>query len=200
MGRIQSFDADTVVRAARDLFWDRGYDRASLSDLEGATGLNRSSLYNAFGNKRGLFDAAVQDYLDSVIRPRLAVLQSAAPNESALLEYFEGLRRTVATLPKDSPRRGCLLVNCAAGLAGHDDPTRAVIEDYRAELAAALRFAIVSAGLGAEADPAALEARVRTLASLSVSAMLISRVNRDEAVALLATAGAHINEWVGPRA
>jgi len=199
MGRTQSFERDAVVRTARDLFWDRGYDLASLSDLEAATGLNRSSLYNAFGSKRGLFDAAVQDYLTTVIRPRLAVLRRGSPDASPLLDYFATLSHDVATLSDDSPRRGCLLINCAAGLSGHDDPTRTLVEGYRAELAAALRFALVTAGLGTEADAAALDSRVRTLASLSVSAMLLSRVNRDEAVALLDTAGAHITAWAAHR-
>jgi len=199
MGRTSSFDEYTVIRAARDLFWDRGYDLASLSELESATGLNRSSLYNAFGSKRGLFDAAVQDYLNAVIRPRLAVLHGASREGQSLLEYFDGLRHAVATLPDDSPRRGCLLVNCAAGLAGHDGPARLVVEDYRAELAHTLRFALVSAGLGTEQDAPVLDARVRTLSALSVSAMVMSRVNRDEAVALLATAGTHISAWLADR-
>jgi len=200
MGRTQSFDSDAAVRAARDLFWDRGYDQASLSDLEQATGLNRSSLYHAFGNKRGLFDAAVQNYLTTVIRPGLAILWRGSADASALLEYFEGLRYAVATLPVDSPRRGCLLVNCATGLAGHDDPARTVVDDYRAELAEGLRMALVSAGLGTDHYAADLDAKVRTLTSLSVSAMVLSRVNRDEAVAVLATAGAQIEAWAAARA
>lgn len=197
MGRLQTFDNSVVVQAARDLFWDKGYEAASLADLEAATGLGRSSLYHAFGSKRGLFDAAVTDYLDSVIRPRLAVLRAGTPDASALLEYFDGLSRATAALADDSPRTGCLLVNCAAGLAAHDDPARAVVEGYRIELADALRHALASASASnaADADPARLDERVRTLASLSMSAMLVARVNRDEAVALLDTAASQVRTW-----
>ncbi len=52
MPRVQEFDTDTVVARARDLFWDKGFEATSVPDLERVTGLNRSSLYNAFGSKR----------------------------------------------------------------------------------------------------------------------------------------------------
>ncbi|MEB0267133.1 MULTISPECIES: helix-turn-helix domain-containing protein [unclassified Cryobacterium] len=201
MGRMPSFDAPVVVTAARDLFWDRGFEAASLADLERVTGLGRSSLYHAFGSKRGLFDAAVADYLETVIRPRLRPLLAESAGRAALLEYYGGLSLAVASLPADSPRRGCLLVNCAAGLAGHDDLARKVVDDYRSELTAALRHALAGAAAAAEttpgtgAAPAVLDERARTLASLSMSVMLLARVNRDESLALLATAAAQVQSW-----
>lgn len=200
MGRLQAFDTTTAVQAARDLFWDQGFEGTSLTDLERATGLNRSSLYHAFGSKRGLFDAAAQDYLDEVIRPRLAGLVAAGsahteatgdratPEDAtaALVGYFASLARAVNALPADSPRRGCLLVNASAGLAAHDDAARAVVDGYRIELTAALRGALASA---VPARPAqALDADARVLASLSISAMVLARVNPGEAEAVLAGA------------
>ena len=199
MGRTASFDTPVVVTAARDLFWDRGFEAASLADLERVTGLGRSSLYHAFGSKRGLFDAAVTDYLETVIRPRLRPLLAESSGRAALLEYYGGLSIAVASLPEDSPRRGCLLVNCAAGLAGHDALARKVVDDYRAELTAALRNALAGAAAetspGADAEAAVLDERARTLASLSMSVMLLARVNREESLALLATAAAQVQAW-----
>jgi len=199
MGRTPSFDTPVVVTAARDLFWDRGFEAASLADLERVTGLGRSSLYHAFGSKRGLFDAAVTDYLETVIRPRLRPLLAESAGRSALLEYYGGLSLAVASLPDDSPRRGCLLVNCAAGLAGHDAHARAIVDDYRAELTAALRHALAGAAAetepGTDSAPAVLDERARTLASLSMSVMLLARVNRDESLALLGTAAAQVAAW-----
>lgn len=208
MGRLQTFDSTTVVQSARDVFWDLGYDGASLADLEVATGLNRSSLYHAFGSKRGLFDAAVADYRDTVIRPRLSSLQADAAGRAELLAYFDELRDAVGRLPLDSPRRGCLLVNCATGLAAHDEPAREVVEAYRTELAAALRNAIVGAGEVAarrsdegsavrmdEHTDDRTDERVRTLASLSMSAMLLARVNAAESAALLLTAADQVCAW-----
>jgi TetR/AcrR family transcriptional repressor of nem operon len=197
MGRLQTFDSITVVQSARDVFWDLGYDGASLADLESATGLNRSSLYHAFGSKRGLFDAAVADYRDTVIRPRLNGLLADGAGRAELLAYFDELRDAVGRLPLDSPRRGCLLVNCATGLAAHDEPAREVVEAYRIELAAALRHAIAGAAAGAGEHAAAerVDERVRTLASLSMSAMLLARVNAAESAALLRTAADQVRAW-----
>lgn len=214
MGRQQTFDTTAVVQAARDLFWDHGYEATSLSDLEEATGLNRSSLYHAFGSKRGLFDAAAQDYLDTVIRPRLAALVAVAdvaPDAasaaqappaaqrsqavSALVEYFDSLARAVAALPPGSSRQGCLLVNATAGLAAHDDGARAVVEGYRIELTQALRGALAVAG--PTRTPEDLEADARVLASLSVSAMVLARINQGESVALLTSAVAMVERLTG---
>jgi len=199
MGRIQTFDTVAVVQAARNLFWDRGYDATSLAELEQATGLARSSLYNAFGSKRGLFDAAVADYLETVIRPRLRGLLTGANDASGLLAYLDGLRLAVEARPTDSgdsPARGCLLVNCAAGLAGHDDPARAIVDGYRVELVAALRHALLAAGADSHTDSALAEERARTLTSFTMSAMLLARVNPDESVALLATASGLVRGWI----
>jgi AcrR family transcriptional regulator len=191
MGRNQAFETASVVRAARDVFWDRGFEATTVADLEEATGLRRSSLYHCFGNKRGLFDAAVGDYLAAVVRPRLAVLRSGAADSSALVEYFDTLRTAIGELGQSS--RGCLLVNCAAGLAAHDTAACAVVDGYRAELTGALRDALAAAST----DPGAalLDSRVRTLAACSMSAMLLARVNRTEAVALLTTACDLVMAW-----
>ncbi|SDO03947.1 transcriptional regulator, TetR family [Cryobacterium flavum] len=195
MGRMQTFDSGVVVQAARNLFWDKGFDGASLAELEAATGVGRSSLYHAFGSKRGLFDAAVTDYLETVIRPRLAGLRAGPRDSSALLEYFAGLARATVTQAPDSAQTGCLLVNCAVGLAAHDEPTRAVVEGYRIELAEALRHALENAAAPSPSAAESVDERVRTLTSLSISAMLMARVNRDEAIALLSTASNQIRDW-----
>ncbi|MDH6236400.1 helix-turn-helix domain-containing protein [Cryobacterium sp. CG_9.6] len=196
MGRTQSFERVTVVQSARDLFWDKGFDAASLADLEDATGLKRSSLYHAFGSKRGLFDAAVEDYLHTVVRPRLRLLTGAGGGRASLLAYFDSLRQMVSAVAEDSPRRGCLLVNCAAGLAGHDDSARQVVDSYRSELTSALQYALGAAeGAPDDVRPNQVTGRAQILASLSTSAMLLARVNATESVALLTTALDQIRLW-----
>ncbi|GAB3127074.1 TetR/AcrR family transcriptional regulator [Glaciibacter psychrotolerans] len=192
MGRTQTFDSTQVVRAARDVFWDKGFDAASLPDLEAATGLGRSSLYHAFGSKRGLFDAAVQDYLDTIIRPRLAVLTEAPLSTDAVGEYFGGLIQAIETLHEDSPQRGCLLVNSAI-FASHDEALRGVIENYRAELHDAIGQALRSRFTDASSET--IVQRTRLLTSLTVSALLIARINRAEAVAVLHSALDLLADW-----
>ncbi|MBM7369066.1 TetR/AcrR family transcriptional regulator [Gordonia hydrophobica] len=134
MGRNQTFDTDDVIRAARGVFWARGFEGASLPELERATGLSRSSIYHAFGSKRGLFDAAVDSYLGEVVRPRLRPLTGGDVDPEAIDQYLAGLRAALlraGTLPATS---GCLLVNTAGAPIGHDAAVAHVISAYAAEL------------------------------------------------------------------
>ncbi|SKC39057.1 TetR/AcrR family transcriptional regulator [Okibacterium fritillariae] len=216
MGRQQVFDTVHAVEAARDLFWQLGYEAVSLTDLERATGLNRSSIYNAFGSKRGLFDVAVENYLETIIRPRIAPLLDPSNSPSAaadaLIRYFTALAETVAALPADSPRQGCLLVTAAPGIAGQDETVRQVVADYHSELVGAFTAALERAG-GAQAgevqvaaaqdrqthadrpsDPKSVS-RARLLASLSVSAFALAKVDRGESIVLLHTGADFATEW-----
>lgn len=193
MGRTPLFDHATVVRAARDVFWAQGFEATSIADLERATGLGRSSLYHGFGSKRGLFDAVLDDYLDTVIRPRLRLLR-AGPAGDGLLRYLASLQAAIEALPHDAARRGCLLVNCAAGFAGHDEPAREVVTAYWAELAAALRDALAAAD-GPDGEPDRIDQRARTLAGLSTSALLLARVDKAEPLAMLSAAGDLVRSW-----
>jgi AcrR family transcriptional regulator len=63
-GRPREFDADEVLDRALDVFWRKGYEGASLSELTEAMGINRPSLYAAFGNKEELFRKALDRYAD----------------------------------------------------------------------------------------------------------------------------------------
>ena len=62
LGRPRAFDRDQALELALDVFWRKGYEGASLSDLTEAMGINPPSLYAAFGDKEGLFMEAVQRY------------------------------------------------------------------------------------------------------------------------------------------
>ncbi|UOQ57129.1 TetR/AcrR family transcriptional regulator [Leucobacter allii] len=138
MARTASFDRDTVVRAALDVFWRVGYEAAAIPEIELATGLSRSSLYNTFGSKRGLFDAAVALYLDGVIRPRLRPLQADPVAPGAIAEYLAGLRDALARPDSAAARSGCLLVNTAGAPIAEDAAVAGIITAYRAELRTAL--------------------------------------------------------------
>jgi AcrR family transcriptional regulator len=63
-GRPRAFDADQALEKAMRVFWKRGYDGASLPELTEAMGINRPSLYAAFGNKESLFRRAVERYVE----------------------------------------------------------------------------------------------------------------------------------------
>lgn len=183
MGRTQTFDTAEAVRAARGVFWERGFEGAPLPELERATGLSRSSIYHAFGSKRGLFDAAVESYLDEVIRPRLAPLTGEVVAPEALETYLGGLRAALLTTGSLPATSGCLLVNTAAAPIGTDDAVARVVASYRAELREAFARGIRAA------LPELAGTEVDTLADactgLVVSAFALVRVAPDAAASAI---------------
>src|SRR6266852_4369991 len=79
MAGTKQFDHDTVVDRAMMLFWRMGYGGTSIQDLEKATRLRRGSLYNAFGDKQGLFVAALKRYESTVGQERIEQLSNPDP-------------------------------------------------------------------------------------------------------------------------
>ncbi|WP_265522887.1 TetR/AcrR family transcriptional regulator [Oerskovia flava] len=183
MGRPQTFDTADVVRAARATFWEHGYEDASMPRLEVSTGLRRSSLYHAFGSKRGLFDAAVTSYLDEVVRPRLAALTAPDVAPDAVIDYFAGLRAALASPGTVQAESGCLLINAAGAPIGKDPVVRETVAAYRAELRTAVRAGVVA---HFPDRSAAEHDRVADLCTaLLVSALLLTRVDHPQALANL---------------
>lgn len=186
MPRTEGFDRTTVARDAQTLFWSTGYENTSIPDLEAATGLSRSSIYNAFGSKRGLFDAAVQSYLDEVVRPRLRPLQTDPVAPDAIVDYLSGLRDAFERADSMPATSGCLLVNAAGAPIARDAQVARTIADYRAELHAALLR-----GVSAHRPDRPARARARlsdAVTGLVVSAFALARVDPPLAANTLTTA------------
>jgi TetR/AcrR family transcriptional repressor of nem operon len=133
MGRRRRYEPRDVITAARDLFWERGYELTSVSDVERRTGLNRSSLYQAFGSKRGLFDAALDRYLEEITGELFSVLRNAGGGPTAVVHFF---RRLASSFRADPERagRGCLLLNTIAELGGRDPDLTRVAAAHRDRL------------------------------------------------------------------
>lgn len=180
MGRAQSFDRAAVVGSARTLFWQVGFDGAAIPELEAATGIRRSSMYHAFGSKRGLFDAVVQSYLDEVVRPRLRPLQVDDVEADAILEYLAGLRDVFAHPDSMPASHGCLLINTAGGPIARDPQIARVIAEYRGELETAF-----ARGIRARFSSMDHEARSRlgaAVTGLVITAFALARVDSAQAV------------------
>lgn len=187
MARTNAFDHDTVVRAARTLFWQHGYEGASIPELEAATGIRRSSLYNTFGSKRRLFDTAVQSYLDEVIRPRLRPLQADTVAPDAITGYLSGLHEAFENLESMPATNGCLLINTANAPIAHDPQVARVIADYRAELHAAIRAGI-HAYHPTSTFTAAMQRLSEAVTGLLIAAFAIARIDPAQAARNVNTA------------
>ena len=107
-----------MLALVRDTFWNNGYAATSVDDLATATGLNRPSLYAAFGDKHALYLRALARYRCAHMAGAFAALDSPdAPLRPTLEQLFDAL---AAEAPGDAPRRGCFMVNATTERAGCD--------------------------------------------------------------------------------
>jgi TetR/AcrR family transcriptional repressor of nem operon len=118
MGRPREFDEDQVLGAALERFWQKGYEATSLADLTECTGLQKGSLYGAFGDKRKLYLMALAHYQDQGLEDITAALSADSSPRAALRGFFAEV--VARSLSKDGSR-GCLCVNTAVELAPHDE-------------------------------------------------------------------------------
>ncbi len=123
MARPREFDETRALDQALCVFWKLGFEGAAISDLTEATGLQRQSLYNTFGDKHGLFLASLQRYRS---RSDEALTPLARPDAGLadLAKYMRG----VIELQRTMGFGACLLVKTAFGSEGGDVRVRAIVE------------------------------------------------------------------------
>lgn len=120
-GRPRSFDRETVLDSALKLFWEHGFQGTSLADLTAATGLNKPSLYAAFGDKEALYLQALERYVHSEIAQRLQLLDADDDARVAIATFL----RSMAALFTDAQQPGgCFIVNGTADNGGASMPAR----------------------------------------------------------------------------
>jgi AcrR family transcriptional regulator len=163
MGRPRSFDIDRALDRALRVFWRKGYEGTSLSDLTRTVGVNRPSLYAAFGDKEALFRKALDRYLTGP-----AVYTQEALKEPTARAVVERLLEGAAEL-NASPRNpgGCLMVQGALATGEAADSIQQELAARRTAGEAALRRRLERAksdgDLRADADPADLARYVATI-------------------------------------
>ncbi|MFY1674098.1 TetR/AcrR family transcriptional regulator [Plantactinospora sp. WMMB334] len=163
IGRPRGFDIDEALERAMQVFWARGYEGASLTDLTGAMGITKTSMYAAFGNKEQLFRKALQRYGQGPASYATHALKE--PTARAVAEAF--LRGSVQTTTRPDAPSGCLSVQGA--LASGDDgrPAREVLVDWRNDAGARLeeRFqrAVEEGDLPPDANPTRLARYIMTV-------------------------------------
>jgi len=136
-GRPRSFDPDAVLDKARAVFWNQGYAATSLDDLAAATGLNRPSLYAAFGDKRALYLAALGRSRDEALTAMGKALTSDAPLKPLMGRILE---RTVEVYRSgEVAQRGCFLIGTAVTQAVEDAEIRELVADFIARTEAVFR-------------------------------------------------------------
>ncbi|MGH8792003.1 MAG: TetR/AcrR family transcriptional regulator [Stackebrandtia sp.] len=193
-GRPRSYATEDVVRAARDVFWERGYEATSLVDLEERTGLGRSSIYQVFGSKRGLFFAALRSYLREIAEPRLAPLEGRNARLSDVAAYLDGLSDSLLT-GRMQAVGGCFMVNTITELGPRDADARQIGMQYRDQMKGALAKALRAAEARGEIDAGTAEARARLLAATVIGVMVAARLDPLEAADLARVASREVTGW-----
>jgi len=170
-GRPREFDVERALQAALKVFWRKGYEGASLLDLTKAMGINRPSLYAAFGNKEALFRKALDRYIQG---PGCYLLEALnEPTARAVAEKF--LQGSVVLLSDPKNPRGCLAVQGALACGETGNAIRKELSARREAGVLALRDrfdrAKAQGDLPADADPADLARFLATIAhGMSVEA------------------------------
>jgi AcrR family transcriptional regulator len=178
-GRPREFDVDKALERALKVFWRKGYEGATLPDLTKAMGINRPSLYAAFGNKEALFRKAMDRYAQGPA----AFVQEAVREPSARAVVERVLEGTVRLITDSRNPRGCFLVQGALACGNSADRVRREMAKRRDCTMEALckRFerAVAEKDLPADCNPADFARFVVTvLHGLSVQAA--GGASRDE--------------------
>lgn len=182
VARRRTYSTDAVVEAAKDTFWRLGYNGAAISDLEKATGLSRSSLYQAFTSKQHLFSEALDAYIRGFVAPLLAPMESTAADIDAAVAF---IRRLAELFEADGlPRRyGCLWINAISDLKGRNGSrVDSRSEEFWHRLTDAYANALRELSMNGRHGPMATEGCARLLAASTVGCWLTVRIDPEHAV------------------
>jgi AcrR family transcriptional regulator len=159
-GRPRGFDRDQALDAAVRLFWTRGYEATSISDLTKAMGVSPPSLYGAFGDKKRLFLESVDRYQQGLGQLAQAALTEEPTAEAAVRRLLMGV---VDLFADPSKPKGCLVVLGATNCAAESEDMFEALAARRRAAEAAVQARIAA---GAEAGELAANADVGALADL----------------------------------
>ncbi len=197
MPKEKSFQVDAALEAALAVFWAKGYQQTTIADLLAATGIQRQSLYNAFGDKRGMFVRALLKYEGDYRRATFSDLEAMGDPPKAVRALFDS---AVASCDPDNGPLGCLLVNTAIELPLHAPEVqtivRAGIDEMRVALERILAHGQVRGdfptGLDATKTAGALQASlfgIRTLARGGAEKAVLRSMAESSLAALGLAAG-----------
>ena len=125
MPRTEVFDREEVLEKAKNIFWFKGYNGTSMQDLVDATGLNRSSIYNSFGNKMELYLQTLKKYQGDISD----LFDKANKQERNAIETI-GLifLYVLEDILEDTEEKGCMLINCRTEMGNQDNQLHELLE------------------------------------------------------------------------
>jgi TetR/AcrR family transcriptional repressor of nem operon len=169
----KTFDEAEALEKSMKLFWEKGYVATSITNLIETTGVNRGSLYNAFGGKHELFVQSLLKYDAEFRRSTLAELEAMNNPVEAIRVLFDAIVRETV---EDTEKKGCFLINTALELESHDDKTLSIVKQGLEDFEAFFRRCLEVAQARREA-PASLNPGItaKMLLSLVVAMRVLGR-------------------------
>ena len=177
MARPRSFDPDEALDAARDVFWQKGFQGTSLDDITAATGLAKPSLYAAFGDKNALFLKVLDRYHARIVANAERILNEGPSARDAIERWLKGF---VPFCSGIKGSRGCLSVNTATDGASDQKEVRNGIERFNRKLEELLRNRLHAdrAQFSETFDP---DAAAHTIMAIYLGLMVLAREAPDAA-------------------
>lgn len=153
MPRAKAFDPSVALDRAVELFWQRGYEGASMTLLLQAMEISRQSLYDTFGDKHRLFLAALDRYHSNLHVELARLMTTHASGRAGIRAVFDMVGREVLDRPE---HRSCMMANAALELGQHDDAVRGRVAGHLAQVEelfhAALERDRVAGGIPSDRD------------------------------------------------
>jgi TetR/AcrR family transcriptional repressor of nem operon len=175
-------------------FWRDGYESASVSDLVDATGVGRASLYNAFEDKHGLFEACLRHYAEGRVPLWMGQLADGERGLDDIRAFLSQLGGVAAESPEAA--RGCLIMNASVERGASDPFVRDMAAEYRADLANAFRAALDRAlELGEIDGPIDGRAEVLVLGAIGLFTALRAGAGAAEIDRLVAGLEQLLDSW-----
>jgi AcrR family transcriptional regulator len=182
-GRPREYDPLVALQRAKDAFWNAGFAGTSLDELSESTGMNRPSLYAAFGDKQALYLKTLEDYAENRRKLIEQIFSPGRPVREAMRAFTRGMVEFFLT--GEHGARGCYLVGSAATDAVGNPAVREILAASMRDLDQGFRDAFARAKedgeLGPDADPAALAV---VAASLVHTLALRARAGQSRATLL----------------
>jgi TetR/AcrR family transcriptional regulator, transcriptional repressor for nem operon len=175
-------------------FWTNGFDGTTLALLEQATGVDRSTLYNSFGGKEGLFEAAASHYSGTMGEMLLPTLRDGTRGLADVLAFLQLMREGTQSGAYPS---GCFMFNC---MTADRQPKAAAA--YLDDLGASMRHAFSRAEAAGDIPPGTAHSRATMIVAAVVGYNIANRTqaNRDEAIGMMDAIIAVVSAWTRPGA
>lgn len=142
MVRTRAFNPSDALTRAVELFSSKGYSETSMDDLVKATGVSRYGLYSTFGNKRELFEQALERYADGMGRQSFLRLLEPEASIAHIRAIFD---ERIDSMSRSGEQRGCLLCHTAMELAPHDQEIEGVLQKFLKRMSRAFSIGLETA-------------------------------------------------------